>query len=311
MLYKLTVSRLLIVDSLLKILKTVGIEVFLGSTPFSRRTGTHLLMTKDGEFVNTSVNFSDCKSVLHHHNQYAHGFIYSRNQPFIWTNQRHDGKLWQLNNYRVDVISALGGVEGILEHSLFKGTAFPTWEGLFWEKACLQNGTRLLRADGSEILVEDVQEGDQLLGPDGTSRTASKIVRGEERLYRIKADELEDLVCTHNHILSLYKERSGSEQDPSPSTDLSSTDSYERVDVTVDDFVGLPQQEQQKYRLFRSTGFKRADQPSTSSLATLLHIMSIQLEEKPTKWSGFVVDKDSLYLRHDYLVLHNSGFEES
>jgi len=29
----------------------------------------------------------------------------------------------------------LGGVEGILEHTLFKGTYFPTWEGLFWEKA--------------------------------------------------------------------------------------------------------------------------------------------------------------------------------
>ncbi|KAK0464642.1 NUC071 domain-containing protein [Desarmillaria tabescens] len=44
--------------------------------------------------------------------------------PFWWTSQRHDGKLWQLNNYRVDVIAALGG-----------GTYFPTWEGLFWEKA--------------------------------------------------------------------------------------------------------------------------------------------------------------------------------
>ncbi len=40
-----------------------------------------------------------------------------------------------MNNYRVDVIAALGGVEGILEHTLFKGTYFPTWEGLFWEKA--------------------------------------------------------------------------------------------------------------------------------------------------------------------------------
>lgn len=29
----------------------------------------------------------------------------------------------------------VGGVEGILEHTLFKGTYFPTWEGLFWEKA--------------------------------------------------------------------------------------------------------------------------------------------------------------------------------
>lgn len=58
-----------------------------------------------------------------------------KHSPFWWTHQRHDGKLWNLNNYRTDVIQALGGVEGILEHTLFKGTYFPTWEGLFWEKA--------------------------------------------------------------------------------------------------------------------------------------------------------------------------------
>ena len=62
-------------------------------------------------------------------------FQQPRAQPFWWTHQKHDGKLWNLNNYRTDMIQALGGVEGILEHSLFKGTYFPTWEGLFWEKA--------------------------------------------------------------------------------------------------------------------------------------------------------------------------------
>ncbi|RHN38913.1 putative JAB1/MPN/MOV34 metalloenzyme domain, ribonuclease H-like domain, PRO8NT [Medicago truncatula] len=58
-----------------------------------------------------------------------------KQNPFWWTHQRHDGKLWNLNNYRTDVIQALGGIEQILEHTLFKGTYFPTWEGLFWEKA--------------------------------------------------------------------------------------------------------------------------------------------------------------------------------
>ncbi|MCP9259169.1 Pre-mRNA-processing-splicing factor 8 [Dirofilaria immitis] len=58
-----------------------------------------------------------------------------KQNPFWWTHQRHDGKLWNLNNYRTDMIQALGGVEGILEHTLFRGTYFPTWEGLFWERA--------------------------------------------------------------------------------------------------------------------------------------------------------------------------------
>jgi pre-mRNA-processing factor 8 len=34
-----------------------------------------------------------------------------RLNPFWWTHSRHDGKLWNLNNYRTDVIQALGGVE--------------------------------------------------------------------------------------------------------------------------------------------------------------------------------------------------------
>ncbi|CAN6636566.1 pre-mRNA-splicing factor 8 [Trichomonascus vanleenenianus] len=58
----------------------------------------------------------------------------SKANTFWWTNQRHDGKLWNLNAYRTDVIQSLGGVETILEHTLFKGTGFDSWEGLFWEK---------------------------------------------------------------------------------------------------------------------------------------------------------------------------------
>lgn len=58
-----------------------------------------------------------------------------RANPFWWTSGRHDGKLWNLNAYRTDVIQALGGIETILEHTLFKGTGFDLWEGLFWEKA--------------------------------------------------------------------------------------------------------------------------------------------------------------------------------
>ncbi|KAL4925585.1 U4/U6-U5 snRNP complex subunit PRP8 [Aspergillus undulatus] len=58
-----------------------------------------------------------------------------KSNPFWWTSQRHDGKLWNLNAYRTDVIQALGGVETILEHTLFKATAFSSWEGLFWERA--------------------------------------------------------------------------------------------------------------------------------------------------------------------------------
>jgi len=131
-----------------------------------------------------------------------------KSNPFWWTSQRHDGKLQNLNSYRVDVIQALGGVETILEHTLFKATAFPSWEGLFWEKACLRNGTILLRYDGTEVEVQDVKEGDLLLGPDGGPRRAFNVVKGKDRLYRIKFGYKEDLVVTPNHILALHRDTS-------------------------------------------------------------------------------------------------------
>ncbi|RYP23233.1 hypothetical protein DL767_008881 [Monosporascus sp. MG133] len=133
-----------------------------------------------------------------------------KSNPFWWTSQRHDGKLWNLNAYRTDVIQALGGVETILEHTLFKATGFPSWEGLFWEKACLAKGTKLLRYDHTQVAVEDVKEGDLLLGPDGGPRRAFNVVKGKERLYRIKiGSHKEDLVVTPNHILVLHREKSG------------------------------------------------------------------------------------------------------
>lgn len=58
--------------------------------------------------------------------------LYKTN-PFGWTYYRHDGKLWNLHEYRSDVIQALGGVEGILSHSIFKATGYRRWEGLYWD----------------------------------------------------------------------------------------------------------------------------------------------------------------------------------
>jgi len=48
-----------------------------------------------------------------------------RQNPFWWTHQRHDGKLWSLNNYRTDVIQvrSLCLLEFQNSHNLLTGTA--------------------------------------------------------------------------------------------------------------------------------------------------------------------------------------------
>ncbi|XXH04822.1 hypothetical protein Hte_011244 [Hypoxylon texense] len=166
-----------------------------------------------------------------------------KSNPFWWTSQRHDGKLWNLNAYRTDVIQALGGVETILEHTLFKATGFPSWEGLFWEKACLAKGTKLLRYDHTQIAVEDVKEGDLLLGPDGGPRRAFNIVSGKDNLYRIKiGGRQEDLVVTPNHILVFYK--------------ANEDEGEKSIEMTAAQFANLESKERSTYKLFRSPGFE-------------------------------------------------------
>lgn len=52
-----------------------------------------------------------------------------------WFSADHDGRLCSgLDKYRADMTIALGGVEAVLEHSLFRGTGFPSWEGLDWNR---------------------------------------------------------------------------------------------------------------------------------------------------------------------------------
>jgi pre-mRNA-processing factor 8 len=245
-----------------------------------------------------------------------------KSNPFWWTSQRHDGKLWNLNAYRTDVIQALGGVETILEHTLFKATGFPSWEGLFWERACLANGTMLLRYDGSKVAVEDVAEGDLLLGPDGGPRRAFNIVSGKDHLYRIKMElGKEDLVVTPNHILVLHRETAPGNPGRGPhgvggsKVAVERRETVETVEMTAAQFASLDRAERARHRLFTCGGFelpeKYASARSPVPEARSFALLDIILESAPTKWAGFRVDQDQLYLRHDYLVLHNSGFEES
>lgn len=190
-------------------------------------------------------------------------YSHSRNNPFYWTNQRHDGKLWNLNAYRTDVIQALGGVETILEHTLFKATAFPTWEGLFWEKACLAYGTRIVRYDGSFDAVENIRDGDLLLGPDGGPRRVFNTVKGEDPLYRIKiGSRKEDLVVTSNHILVLHVEKGyGTDLELSAPAPLSGRERYDTVTMTAAELAALEPEARAKYRMFRSSGYELDESP--------------------------------------------------
>ncbi|KAG0054163.1 Pre-mRNA-processing-splicing factor 8 [Gryganskiella cystojenkinii] len=270
-----------------------------------------------------------------------------KNNPFAWTNARHDGKLWQLNNYRTDMIQALGGVEGILEHTLFKGTYFPTWEGLFWEKACFSADTCLLRADGSSVTAPDVVRGDKLLGDDGTPRTVLDIVTGDDFLYEIQfSGSVKPLTVTHNHILCFKtsagqtmtwdEERSAfnvSTIDAALAVQTKQFTSQEFLskedaqvaaleysmafdkdaklhEMTVDDYLLLPESTRRHLLMYQAS-IRPATGAKEEQQWRLSSIASVERKTVQEPYFGFLVDGNKRFVRDDLLIVHNSGFEES
>ena len=72
---------------------------------------------------------------------------------------------------------------------------------------CLGKGTKVVMFDGSLRKVEDVREGDLLMGDDSTPRRVLSIARGRERMYWIKQNKGIDYRVNESHILSLKRSR--------------------------------------------------------------------------------------------------------
>ncbi|NEU67746.1 replicative DNA helicase [Spirosoma agri] len=72
---------------------------------------------------------------------------------------------------------------------------------------CLGKGTKVLMFDGSLRKVEDVCEGDLLMGDDSTPRRVLSIARGQERMYWVKQNKGINYRVNESHILSLKRSR--------------------------------------------------------------------------------------------------------
>lgn len=68
---------------------------------------------------------------------------------------------------------------------------------------CHAKGTLILTHDGRQIPVENIQAGDQLMGPDSTPRTVLSLHRGIDELYRIQPTKGEPFTVNGDHLLSL------------------------------------------------------------------------------------------------------------
>lgn len=69
---------------------------------------------------------------------------------------------------------------------------------------CFGVDTPIRMYDGSIKKVQDIQEGDLVMGDDSTPRRAYGITKGREKMYRIIPNKGDYWECNESHILSLY-----------------------------------------------------------------------------------------------------------
>jgi superfamily II DNA or RNA helicase len=97
----------------------------------------------------------------------------------------------KLHDYQIDAVDkAIAQQRGIIRMATGGGK-------------CLGRGTPVLMFDGTIKLVENVLEGDLLMGPDSKPRRVLSTCRGRETLYRISPTKGEPYVVNESHILSL------------------------------------------------------------------------------------------------------------
>lgn len=100
---------------------------------------------------------------------------------------------------------------------------------------CLGEDTPVLMYDGEVKMVQDVETGDLLMGPDSTPRTVLSTTSGRETLYRITPNKGDSYIVNESHILSLRM--SGSD---------------EICNLTVKEYLDLPNWKQERLKGWRT-----------------------------------------------------------
>ena len=132
----------------------------------------------------------------------------------------------------------------------------PSWQQMEFVKACQRPGARvavasghgcfgkgtpILMYDGAVKAVEDVREGDVLMGDDSTPRNVLSLCRGRERMYRFTFMDGIEHVYNESHILCLVATQSHGKQV-----------SGEKIEITVRQYLSWSERKRRTHCIYRN-----------------------------------------------------------
>lgn len=111
---------------------------------------------------------------------------------------------------------------------------------------CHERGQLIIMYDGSLKKVEDVAVGDLLMGVDSTPRKVLNLCRGSDYMYKITPKQYgSSFIVNGDHVLSLMSTNEGKKYP-------SNTTGGERVEITVNDYLGKSKYWKHLHKLHRS-----------------------------------------------------------
>jgi len=136
---------------------------------------------------------------------------------------------------------------------------------------CFAKNQPILMYDNTIKMSQDINVGDILTGDDGKKRTVNNLMRGEDEMYKVNQNNGETYIVNSKHKLVLKY-------------------NGDIIEITVSDYIILPQIE--KNKLF---GFK------SDNIKTSIEVTSIGKEE----YYGWSVDGNKRFLLPDHTVVRN------
>lgn len=74
---------------------------------------------------------------------------------------------------------------------------------LYGDPGCHARGTGIIMYNGTVKKIEDIEVGDELMGPDNKKRKVLKLIRGRDRMYEVTTRANENFIVNYNHEFNL------------------------------------------------------------------------------------------------------------
>jgi hypothetical protein len=186
--------------------------------------------------------------------------------------------------YRYDLprfaIEALGMEITWQQYELYTSIAVPgSRTSVSSGHGCFGIDTPIKMFNGSFKPVQDIEEDDLVMGEDNqSSRTVTHVLRGKERLYKVRYKNGKCGIFNESHILCLLDEAG------------------HRLTITLKKFLEFKRPKQRRFSFYKWTkkGFERVEIQSIKSIGK-------------GDYYGFELLHNHMFLGEDDVVLHNTG----